>query len=82
MWLMKSIQHRVAMRRGSQKVSGEFVVARRDTPPVLDATEVALDGVAAPINAFGTIGFLGGIAAGTIGRAPSSLICWRTFSLS
>ena len=50
-------------RRGSQKVSGKLVVARRDTPPVLDATEVVLDGVAPPIKAFGTIGFLGGIAA-------------------
>ena len=49
--------------RGGKEVSGEFVVARGDAAPVLDAAEVVFDLVAPPIKALGTIGFLGGIAA-------------------
>jgi hypothetical protein len=45
------------------EVSGELVVARGNTPPVLDATEVVFDCVASPIKALGAIGFLRGIAA-------------------
>jgi hypothetical protein len=48
---------------GGEEVSGEFIVARRDASPVLDATEVVFDFVASSVNALGAIAFLGGIAA-------------------
>ncbi len=48
---------------GSEEVSSEFVVARGDAAPILDAAEVVFDLVPVSIDALGTIGFLGGIAA-------------------
>ena len=48
---------------GCKEVSGEFVVAGGYAPPILDAAEVVFDFVAPSVKAFGTIGFLGGIAA-------------------
>ena len=48
---------------GSEEVSSEFVVARGDAAPILDAAEVVFDLVPVSIDALGTIGFLRGIAA-------------------
>jgi hypothetical protein len=54
-----------------------------DAPPVFDAAEVVFDFVSSPIEALGTTGFLNDIiAAGDDRQSSSSLICWRTFSLS
>jgi hypothetical protein len=66
-----------------KEVSGEFVVARGDAPPVFDAAEVIFDFVASSIKAFETIAFLVALLRlGMTGKAPSSLISRRTFSLS
>ena len=46
-----------------KEVSSEFVVPGGDAAPVLDAAEVIFDLVALPIEALGTIGFPGGVAA-------------------
>jgi hypothetical protein len=43
--------------------SSGLVVAGSDTPPVLNAAEVVFEFVAASVEAFGAIGFLGSIAA-------------------
>jgi hypothetical protein len=48
---------------GAEIVAGEFVVSGRDTPPILDAAEVILDLVPAPVNSLETIGFSDGITA-------------------
>ena len=48
---------------GCKEVSGEFVVAGSDAPPVFDAAEVIFDFVSLPIKALGTIGFPGGVAS-------------------
>src|SRR6202795_1203247 len=48
---------------GGKEVSGEFVVARGDPPPVFDTAKVVFDFVSSSVKALGTIGFLGGIAA-------------------
>jgi hypothetical protein len=32
--------------QGGEEISREFVVARRDAPPILEATEAALDDIA------------------------------------
>jgi hypothetical protein len=48
---------------GGQEVSGEFIVARCDAPPVFDTADVVFDSVASSVKALGTIGFLGCIAA-------------------
>jgi hypothetical protein len=47
----------------SQKIRGEFVEARRDASPVLDAAEVVFDLMPAAVEAFRTIGFLAGVSA-------------------
>ena len=46
-----------------EEVSGEFVVARGDAALVFDAAEVVFDFVPPSIEALGTIGLLGGVAA-------------------
>jgi hypothetical protein len=48
---------------GGKEVAGEFIVARCDAPPVLDAAEIVFDPVASTVEALGTVGFLGCIAA-------------------
>jgi hypothetical protein len=48
---------------GGKKVSGEFIVARGNAPPVFDAAEVVFDFVAPSIKPAGAIGFPGGVAA-------------------
>jgi hypothetical protein len=43
---------------GGKEVLGEFIVARGDTPPVLDAAKVIFDFMASSVKALGAIGFL------------------------
>ena len=42
---------------------GEFIVARSDAPPVLDAAKVIFDFVASSVKALGAIGILGRVVA-------------------
>ena len=61
----------------------QAVVARHHAPPIHEAAEEVFSFVAPAIEALEPIGFLVALQRfGMIGRAPSSLICWRTFSLS
>jgi len=46
-----------------KEVSGELVVSGRKAPAILDAAEIVLDLVPASVDALGTIGFFGGVAA-------------------
>ena len=48
---------------GGNEISGEFVVAGGDAPPILDAAKVVFDFVAPSVEAFGAISFLVSIAA-------------------
>ena len=43
-----------------KEVTSELVVSGSDAPPVLDAAEVVLDLMSAPVDALGAIGLLGG----------------------
>jgi len=48
---------------GGKIIASELVVAGGDTPPILNAAEEVFDFMSPPIEALGTIGFPGGVAA-------------------
>jgi hypothetical protein len=63
--------------------SGKPGAVHGDASPVFDAAEEVFDFVSLAVEAFGAVGFLSGVAAARMtGKAPSSLICCRAFSLS
>ena len=68
---------------GGEKVAGELVISRSDAPPILGAAEEVFDFVLLAIETLGAIAFwVALLRLGMTGRAPSSLICRRAFSLS